>query len=132
MGQRENLVRTVHGAIVDSGVFGAGRTARVAMTYSPKLDNLPFCVFDIASVEFVGEDDDPADQIIAAEINVHVLHEDGFSAAKAVDELHDALIGTEMVVDSTGLTTRTEDYTPIGDRPRGLVVMTANYTVDFR
>ena len=132
MGQREKLVRRIHDAIVESGVFGHGKTARVAMSYAPRVDNLPFCVYDLTDVDFVGEDDDPADQIVAAEIAINVFAADGFTAAKALDDLHDSLITTEMVLMSTSLSTTSDDYTALDNRPRGLVNMQASYTVDVR
>ena len=132
MGQREKAVRTIHDMIVGSDVFGSGTTARVAMSYAPRVDNLPFCVFDITDVDFVGEDEDPAEQIVGIEITINVFATDGFSAARAADSLHDHLLSQEIVLASTSLSTTSDDYTALDERPRGLVNMQAQYRLDLR
>ena len=130
MGQRERVVRLMHEAISGSGLFGSGDTARIAMSYAPLVEGFPFCVYDINAVEFLGEDNDPADQIVSFEVSVQVFSSDGFTAAKVMDGLHDHLLASDLVLASTSLRTISEDYTAIGDRPRGLVRMEAVYTID--
>ena len=132
MGQREKVVRLIHRVIVESGVFGSGQTARVAMSYAPLVDSLPFIVYDVSQVEYVEEDNDPADQIVSVEVSLQVFASDGFSAAKATDRLHSHLLSTGILLMASGLRTISEDYTPVGDRPRGLVRMESVYLFDAR
>ena len=130
MGQRERIVRAIHGWIVDSGVFGSGADALVAMAYAPRVDGLPFCVYDLNGVEFLGEDNEPADQIVSADVEISIYATDGFSASRSADQLHDYLLEQQVVLQQGGLSTISEDYTAIGDRPRGLVRLRSSYTLD--
>ena len=132
MGPRETLVRGIHEAILGSTLFGSGQSARIAMSYAPLVDSLPFCVYDLNSAEFLGEDEDPAEQIVSFEVSIQVFASDGFTAARLTDSLHEHLLTTGLVLMSSSLRTISEDYTAVGDRPRGLVRMESVYTIDAR
>ena len=132
MGQRERVVRLIHDTLVESGLFGSGSAARVAMSYAPRVDTLPFVVYDISAVQYVEGAEDPADQIVAVEVSIQVIASDGFSASKQTDALHDHLLQQGCILMATGLRTISEDYTAVGDRPRGVVRMESVYTLDAR